>query len=160
MTSRDHDLTLVRRIAASPRSVYRCWTEPELVRKWFAPQPVETTRAEIDPRPGGRFNTAVRAPGQPEMFFSGCFLVTEPAERLIWTSSLSEGFRPTATDDSLLGFTFTCELTFAPIDTGCEYRVVLRHASAEEARKHAAMGFEHGWGSATSQLGELAGRLD
>jgi len=159
MATTDHDLVLVRRLKASPANVYRCWTEPELLKQWFAPRPVETIRAEIDARPGGRFNTTMRIPDHGEMTGTGCFLVTEPGHRLVWTSALSEDFRPTAPDFGPVDFTFTCELTFTPIPEGCEYRVVLRHASAADAKKHADMGFEGGWGTAAAQLEEIAATL-
>lgn len=47
------DLVLERWIAASPEALYRCWTEPELLRRWFAPQPWRTLSAELDVRVGG-----------------------------------------------------------------------------------------------------------
>lgn len=153
------DLTLTRTLKASPMAVYRCWTEPELLKAWFAPRPVETIHAEIDPRPGGRFNTTMRVPDHGEMSGAGSFLLTEPGRRLVWTSALGEDFRPVVPDFGPVDFTFTCDITLSNAPEGCRYAVVLRHASEVDADKHAAMGFEQGWGAATAQLEELAGTL-
>ena len=52
-----HELTLTRRIAAPRGIVWRCWTEPELIRQWFCPKPWNLVEADFDLRPGGRMNT-------------------------------------------------------------------------------------------------------
>ena len=49
----DRELVLTRIFDVSPEKVYRAWTEPELLKQWFAPLPWTTPRAEIDVRPGG-----------------------------------------------------------------------------------------------------------
>jgi hypothetical protein len=52
-TDTNRDLVLTRLIDASPEAVYRCWTDPALLLKWFAPKPWTTPRATLDVRPGG-----------------------------------------------------------------------------------------------------------
>ena len=49
----ERDLVLTRIINAPPEKVYRCWTEPELLKQWFAPRPWNTPSVEADVRPGG-----------------------------------------------------------------------------------------------------------
>ena len=46
-----HELVLTRLIDAPRENLFRCWTEPELMKKWFAPLPWTVTHAEIDLRP-------------------------------------------------------------------------------------------------------------
>jgi len=45
---------LERTISATPRTVYRAWLEPDLLRRWLAPGGLEVTHAEVDERVGGR----------------------------------------------------------------------------------------------------------
>ena len=47
----DRDLTLTRVIDAPPELIYRAWTDPELLKQWFAPLPYTTPVAEIDLQP-------------------------------------------------------------------------------------------------------------
>ena len=51
--SADRELVLSRLIEAPPHKLYRAWTEPELLKQWFAPKPFTTPVAELDVRAGG-----------------------------------------------------------------------------------------------------------
>ncbi|HUN52454.1 MAG TPA: SRPBCC domain-containing protein, partial [Candidatus Sulfotelmatobacter sp.] len=63
----DRDLVL-RRIIDAPRyKVYRAWTEPELLKQWFAPLPWTTPVAELDVRPGGASLIVMRSPDGQDM---------------------------------------------------------------------------------------------
>ena len=48
----DRDLVITRDIAAPRDKLYRCWTEPGLIKQWFAPKPWTVTRTDIDLRVG------------------------------------------------------------------------------------------------------------
>lgn len=49
----DRTLTLTRLIAASPARVWRCWTDPALLPRWFGPEGHSCHTREIDLREGG-----------------------------------------------------------------------------------------------------------
>ena len=49
----DRELVLTRVINAPPEKVFKAWTDPELLKQWFAPLPYTTPVVEIDLRPGG-----------------------------------------------------------------------------------------------------------
>jgi uncharacterized protein YndB with AHSA1/START domain len=49
------DLVLERVVPVSPDRVWRAWTEPAQLVKWFTPAPWVTVSAEINLRPGGLF---------------------------------------------------------------------------------------------------------
>ncbi len=146
----DLDLVLERVVSASPDDLWRGWTEPALLTRWFTPAPWVTVHAEVDPRPGGAFRTIVRSPEGEESDGTGCVLVAEPGRRFAWTNALGPGFRPVELDDG--DFPFTVELTFTPAEGGTRYRAVARHAGAGTAAMHAEMGFHDGWGAALDQL--------
>ena len=153
------DLLLERDLAATPEKVWRCWTEAELLKHWFAPKPVETIEAVIEPVPGGRFYTVMRIPDHGDMPGEGCILLAEPAQRLVWTNVMVAGFRPVHLPEAPGSFGFSADLSFAPSARGCLYRAVVRHLTPESRAQHEAMGFHEGWGAAATQLEALAQSL-
>lgn len=147
------DLLLERQIAARPETIWRCWTDPDLLVKWFCPKPWYITDAEIDPRPGGRFNFIMRGPEGEEIPYQTCFLEAVPNARLVTTDALSEGFRPKA--ESFI----TSFITLEPKDGGTWYTALAKHLDPDSRRRHEEMGFHEGWGTAAQQLEDLARTL-
>lgn len=148
------DLELTRTIAATPAAIWRCWTEPELLKQWFCPAPYKVTHAEVDPTPGGIFLTAMQAPDGTDFDAEpGCVLAAEPGKLFSFTDGLAPGFRPRAS-----GF-MTGIITMAAIETGTRYTARVLHASTEDRQKHVDMGFHEGWGTAADQLAALAAGL-
>ena len=156
----DTTLSFTRKLAASPANVWRCWTEPELLKQWFAPKPVQVPVAEIDPTPGGRFKIVMIVPDHGTMDNDpGCILVAEPQKRLVWTNALAPGFVPRVIGDGPMDFAFTADITMSATEAGTTYLVKVHHATPEAAKTHADLGFYDGWGTCATQLGELAATL-
>ncbi len=167
MSSSPTTLSFTRSLNASPAAIWRCWTEPDLLRQWFAPKPATTRRIIIEPKPGGRFFFEMQIPDHGPASGEGCVLIAEHGKRLIWTNSLTAGFTPQPLGTGPTDFAMTAEILIAPeiepeIDTpraGTRYSASVFHATPEDAQKHRAMGFFEGWGAATGQLEELAASL-
>ncbi len=156
----DLTLSFTRHIKASPANVWRCWTEPDLLKQWFAPAPVITTEAEIDARPGGGFRTVMEVPEHGTMAGDpGCVLLADPAARLVWTNALGPEFRPNAMGDGPMDFAFTADIRITPAEGGCTYDVTVLHATDAARAVHESMGFFDGWGSAADQMAALAAGL-
>jgi uncharacterized protein YndB with AHSA1/START domain len=149
------DLKLERDIDVPPARVWACWTQPELLMRWFCPLPWKVTEAEIDLRPGGLFRTVMRGPnGEAPPAEPGCFLEVVPERRLVFTDALGPGFRPR--QEAFM----TGVLELAPLPGGgTRYVAMALHADAEARARHAAMGFDEGWGKALDQLVALARTL-
>jgi uncharacterized protein YndB with AHSA1/START domain len=151
----DLDLILTRRMAVAPERVWRAWTEPELLKQWFAPKPVETRTAVMDLRPGGRFYVLMVAPDGTEYPNEGCVLLVEPGRRLIFTECLSAGFRPVVRPSLPL----TAEILIEADGAGTLYTARALHGDLETMKDHDDKGFYVGWGTAAEQLEALAGTL-
>lgn len=149
------DLQLQRDVDVSVADVWRAWTTPEVLMKWFCPVPWKVVECEVDLRPGGQFRTVMQSPeGRNMPSDEGTYLVVTPEERLVWTNVLGAGFRPKpAGGDLQLGFPFVVDLTLAALPGGgTRYHARVMHADAAGRDAHAAMGFEQGWNIALDQL--------
>ena len=150
------DLTFERIVDVPPHLVWRAWTEPELLKQWFCPLPWKTIDAELDVRPGGIFRTTMQSPEGKEYPNTGCYLEAVINERIVWTNAMLPGFRPAPVnapcgDDT--AFMFTAKVEFEPHGANVtNYRATVIHADEAGCQKHAAMGFEAGWGAALDQL--------
>ena len=157
----EHALSLERTFRASPANVWRCLTEAELIRQWFAPAPVTVPVAELDPVPGGTFHVVMDVPDHGRIDEgAGCVLLVEHEKRLVWTNAMRPGFVPRRFGDGPMEFPMTAEMTVGPDGNGgCRYVARALHASAADAANHERMGFHEGWGTAADQLGERAAAL-
>lgn len=150
------DLTFTRDVDVPRALVWRAWTEPELLKPWFCPLPWKTIDCEIDLRPGGAFRTVMQSPEGQEFPNAGCYLEVVPQTRLVWTNALLPGYRPSlpsatcGSDDA--HFMFTAMIELADHAGGTRYSATVIHADEAGCKKHEAMGFEGGWGSALDQL--------
>ena len=64
--------------------VWRAWTEPERLKRWFTPAPWTTTECEIDLRPGGAYRIHMRAPDGTEHRVSGEYRVVDPPRKIVY----------------------------------------------------------------------------
>jgi uncharacterized protein YndB with AHSA1/START domain len=146
---------LLERIVDVPRElVWRAWTTPEHVKKWFTPAPWTTVDCEIDLRPGGIFRTVMRSPEGQTFPNIGCYLEIVENERLIWTNAVAPGYRPNESPAACPGesFYFTAVISLEPHGNGTKYSALVMHADAGSCKRHEDMGFRDGWGAALDQL--------
>jgi uncharacterized protein YndB with AHSA1/START domain len=149
----DLDLLLERDVDVAPARVWAAWTQPEQITKWFTPAPWVTTECDIDLRPGGRFRTVMRSPEGEEFDNEGCYLEVVENERLVFTSVLGPGYRPTPDPGSV---PFTAVITLEPTAGGTRYSALAIHGTPDVCARHVDMGFHTGWGAALDQLVALA----
>ena len=151
--STDRDLVLTRLIDAPRQTLYRCWTEPALMKQWFAPKPYETPVVEVDVRSGGANLIVMRGPDGQDMPNRGIYLEVVPNERLVFTEAFTEAWQPSAKPF------MTVILTFEPQGDKTLYTARVRHWTVEDREAHEKMGFHQGWGICTDQLAALAATL-
>lgn len=155
------DLVLERIVDVPPELVWKAWTEPEHLMKWFAPRPWSVSECQIDLRPGGLFRTVMRSPEGDPFPNVGCYLEVIPNRRLVWTDALLEGFRPSPAPNTscFIGGFFTGIITMEPHGAGTKYVAIAVHGVEDSKKKHEEMGFHEGWGVALDQLVEVAKTL-
>lgn len=146
-----YDLKFERIVEVKPELVWAAWTTPEHILHWFTPAPWKTIDCEIDLKPGGIFRTVMQSPEGEQFPGTGCFLDVVENRRLIWTSAMKPGFRPTVVENKA-DMLFTAVIDILPEGNGSRYTATAIHSTEEDRKKHEEMGFEHGWGAALDQL--------
>ena len=155
------DLRLEKILDAPRDLVWKAWTDPEHIKRWWAPRPYQTPEVEIELRPGGKFYSLMTGPEGFHEAGTSCILEAVPGERIVWTTALGEGYRPNEfAADGCGGFPFTAVHTFEDAEGGkTRYTATVMHRNAADAEAHSKMGFHDGWGTCAEQLAEVAREL-
>jgi uncharacterized protein YndB with AHSA1/START domain len=151
------DLRIDRVIQAPRARLWRAWTDPLALARWWLPAPTRCRVEQLDVVPGGAFVTSMSDDGVvfgPHL--DACFVVVEHGERIVFTNALDSRWRPAAPAPVAM----TAEITFGDHPRGTHYRVVVRHADARARRRHERLGFADGWGAVTAQLAALTENQD
>lgn len=146
------DLSITRIIKAPPAAVWDAWSDPAKFALWWLPAPLRCQVVAMDLAPGGAFETRMAEPGGDWVpHQSACFLAVEAGRRIVFTNTLTGGWRPAA--DPFLHITGIFEFRDHP--HGTEYVSCALHRTPEESARHAELGFQDGWGTVVSQLASL-----
>ena len=152
-TTSDRELKLTRIIDAPPEKVFRAWTEPDLLKQWFAPLPWTTPVVETDVRPGGANLFVMRDPDGKEFPNRGVYLEVVKNQRLVITDAYTKAWEPSEKPF------MTVILTFENEGGKTRYTALVRHWTVADREAHEKMGFHQGWGMCTDQLAALVAKL-
>jgi uncharacterized protein YndB with AHSA1/START domain len=82
---------VISRVFDAPRElVWKAWTEPARMARWWGPHHFTNPVCELDVRPGGAFRIVMRAPDGAEFPFKGVYREVAPPERLVYTGDMSD----------------------------------------------------------------------
>ena len=86
------------RVVDAPRErVFRAWTDPERLARWWGPKGFTNTFQEFDPRPGGTWRFVMRAPSGVEFQNRSVFVEIVSPERIVFRHESPPEFQVTAT---------------------------------------------------------------
>jgi uncharacterized protein YndB with AHSA1/START domain len=142
----DEQILITREFDAPKHLVYKAWTTPDLVKRWWSGQRGQMTSCEIDLRVGGRWRYVMVADGGFEVAFHGEYREIVPDERIVATE-VYEGM-PGA--EALNTHTFT------EADGRTTLTVLVQHASKENRDGHLNSGMETGLQEAMDLLEQVA----
>jgi uncharacterized protein YndB with AHSA1/START domain len=148
----DTQILITREFDAPKHLVYRAWTTPELVKRWWHANRGEVTLAEIDLRVGGMWRYVSRSADGFEVGFHGQYREIVPNERLV-TTEVYEGI-PDADEHAALD-----TLTLTESDGRTTLTVLVEHPTKEGRDAHINSGMEAGMQDAMDLLEEVAGSL-
>ena len=138
-------LRVERTFDASPEEVFDAWTNPEVLRRWWRPNPAWTTPvAEVDLRVGGRYRISMEDPENGAKHTAGGeYSEVSRPERLVYSWQWEE-------EDGRLGHASTVAVDFRADGDGERTTVVLEHSgliSAESRDSHT-----YGWAGILEML--------
>jgi len=145
----DTQILITREFDAPKHLVYRAWTTPELVKRWWHANRGEVTLAEIDLRVGGMWRYVSRSEDGFEVGFHGEYREIVPNERLV-TTEVYEGI-PDADEHAALD-----TLTLTESDGRTTLTVLVEHQTREGRDAHINSGMEAGMQDAMDLLEEVA----
>jgi uncharacterized protein YndB with AHSA1/START domain len=141
---------LITRVFDSPRHlVFRAWTTPELIAKWWHANRGEVSSIEVDLRPGGRWRYVMQANGGFEVAFHGVYREVVPNEQIISTEvfeGVPEAEAVTTT-------------TFAEADGRTTVSILVEHQNKRFRDMHVESGMEDGLQDALDLLEAVAADL-
>jgi uncharacterized protein YndB with AHSA1/START domain len=142
----DEQILITREFAAPKHLVYKAWTTPDLVKRWWNAKRGEVTIAEIDLRVGGTWRYVMVTDDGFEVAFHGEYREIVPNERIVSTE-VYEGMP----DAEALN-----TLTLTEVDGRTTLTILVEHQTKEHRDAHIESGMEAGMQDAMDLLEQVA----
>ena len=132
---------ILTRVFDAPRELmWKLWTEPDHIRKWWGPKGCTLPGCEMDFRPGGKYRFVMRGPGGEDNPFHGVYHEIVRNERIVFTAIL----------DNLPGHELLTTVTFA--DEGGKTKLTVRQTTPPGVP---GLGQNQGWSETLVRLADL-----
>jgi uncharacterized protein YndB with AHSA1/START domain len=150
----EEDALVITRLFDAPREqVFKAWTEPERLMRWWGPKGFTSPVCKIDLRPGGIFHNCMRSPDGKEYWGQGVYREVVKPKRIVCTDTFSDekgnpvspqeyGMSPDWPDEALLTVTFD--------EQGDRTRFTLHHAPLKPGPERDMC--EQGWNETLDKL--------
>ena len=155
-----NELVLKRTFDAPRELVWKAWTEPELVKRWWGPKGFMAPSCEIDLRVGGKYLYCMRSPEGKDYWSTGVFREIVAMKKIVCTDSFADekgnvvpathyGMGPEVPREMLVTVTFE--------DVQGKTKLTLRHAGLPPGAH--LKGAEEGWSTSLDKLAESLERI-
>ena len=142
----DTEILITREFGAPRDLVWRAYTTPELIKRWWAGRRGEVISVEVDLRVGGAWRYVMTADEGFEVAFHGEYREIVPDERLVSTE-VFEGMPDAEALDTM---------TLTEVDGRTTMTVLVRHQKPEHRDAHIESGMEGGLQEAMDLLEQVA----
>ena len=156
------DFVISREFDAPGELVWRAWTDPAHLARWWGPRIMSTPVCELDVRPGGAYRIVMRGPDGTDYPIRGVFLEITPPTRLVMTMDCTE--HPTSWHQLVKPSSQPGENPAGILHTTVAFEVIghktvltiqTRFASPAIAAAMVNMGMNDGWSQSLDRLQEL-----
>lgn len=140
-------IKITRLIAAPREKVFKAWTDPVEIKRWWGPPGFTTPLAEVDLRVGGAYRIAMKPPDGDVIYVAGVYREVQPPSKLVFTWAWDEDGAPG--HESLVTVFF--------IERGDATEVVFSHERLKDAesRDRHAEGWEALFASLAAYIADL-----
>jgi uncharacterized protein YndB with AHSA1/START domain len=145
----DDQILITREFDAPKHLVYRAYTTPELVRRWWGGEQGQMTTCEIDLKVGGTWRYVMNSKDGYEVGFHGEYREIVPNERIVMTE-VYEGMPDAEVVD---------HITFTEEDERTTLTMLIQHRNQEDRDAHLGSGMEVGMQESMDRLEQVAGSL-
>lgn len=147
----DREILITRQFDAPAAVLFKAWTTPDLVKRWWGFETSEWLVCEIDLREGGSWRYVTREAGGFEVAFHGEYRTIEPPLRIVSTE-VFEGY-PDPDAASLN------TVVFEEHDGVTTMAITVLHTKQEHRDAHIASGMEDGMQISMNRLEDLVVEL-
>lgn len=155
-TALKQDELVITRFFDAPRErVWKAWTEPEHMMKWWGPKNFTAPACKMDFRVGGKYLFCMRSPEGKDYWSTGVYQEIVKPERLIFTDSFAdENGNVVSGAHYGMGDDFPLEMTVIVTfeDMGGKTKMTLRHTSMPAGDMSKMAG--QGWNESFDKLAE------
>jgi uncharacterized protein YndB with AHSA1/START domain len=148
----DNQILITREFDAPRRLIWRAYTEPELIKRWWSGDRGAVTSADVDLRVGGTWRYVMTANGGFEVAFHGEYREIDAPERLVNTEAF-EGIPDPDANAAL------CTMTLTEKDGRTYLEVLIEHKDQAGRDMHVNSGMEGGMQEAYDHLEKVAAAL-
>lgn len=153
--SKSQTLTLSRIVNASRDKVFKAWTEPSQIMRWWGPKGFTCPSCKVDLRVGGTFLYCMRSPEGKDFWGKGIYREITPGQKLVYVDSFADekgnqvspkthGLSAEWPAESLVTVTFT--------DEGNKTKLTLQHTDVPDNAEGDMC--KKGWGEMLDRLVE------
>ena len=149
-----HTLVMERIFNAPRELVWKTWTEPERVMRWWGPKPFTAPACKIDFRVGGSYLYCMRSPEGQDFWSTGVFREIVPMEKIVCTDCFADenGNVVPAATYGLVDFPAELILTVSFEDLAGQTKLTLRHEGVPAGEMSEMT--EAGWSTSLEKFAE------
>jgi len=134
-------LEIIRFINAPPARVYKAWTDPAELQRWFGPEEVRTIKIDADVRVGGKYRWDLLKQDGEEWACLGEYRELVPGKKIVFTWKWDD-------DESWENHNSIVTVEFSARDGGTEVKLTHEKLPSEESRDR----HNQGWNSVLDRL--------
>jgi uncharacterized protein YndB with AHSA1/START domain len=160
------DFVITRLFQAPRELVWKAWTDPKHLARWWGPREFTNPVCELDLRPGGAYRIVMRSPEGTDYPMHGFYTEIVPLERLAYSVDLSEQPKEWFAEvsaslppDTKLSLNHDAIVTFQDDGGGTRVTVRSRFAAPEIRDAMLKMGMNEGWSQSLDRLVGLLAKM-